>query len=215
MRINKFVAQATGVSRRQADTLISNGQIMINEKPATAGAQVTNADQVTLEGKILKPSRILTIMLNKPVGYVCSREGQGSPTIYDLLPSNYRDLKPVGRLDKDSSGLLLLTNDGDLALKLTHPRYSKEKIYLVELNKPLNKADQVQIAEGIILSDGVSQMQIDMMPKNTVKVTIREGRNRQIRRTFEALNYQVIKLHRQQIGGYRLGSLPAGQFSEV
>jgi pseudouridine synthase len=219
MRINKFIAQATGLSRRAADQAIESGRVQINQQPAQLGDTASSEDTVTLDGQpIAAPSRTTTIMLNKPFGYVCSRNGQGSETIYELLPAEFHALKPVGRLDKDSSGLLLLTNDGDLAEKLTHPRYAKEKIYQVKLNKNLSPADQIRLQRGIKLEDGPSVLRFKVLPNNdlpTYEVRLSEGRNRQIRRTFAALGYTVTKLHRTQFGPYQLGSLSAGTFSTI
>src|SRR5581483_8687429 len=129
MRLNRFVALATGTSRRHADVLIEQQRLRINDHLGQTGETVAANDTVTLDGQPLTLPATMTIMLNKPVGYVCSRQGQGSQTIYTLLPPELHHLKPVGRLDKDSSGLLLLTNDGQLANQLTHPSYRKEKVY--------------------------------------------------------------------------------------
>jgi pseudouridine synthase len=215
-RINKFVAQATGISRRQADKVILDGKVTVNGRLARIGDQISRDDSVGYNGQILQLPNTVTIMLNKPVGYVCSRNGQGNHTVYDLLPSQYLNLKPVGRLDKDSSGLLLLTNDGSLALSLTHPRYYKEKIYRISLDKPLMPGDLRQITgKGVNLSDGLSKFQIDNNGDQSWQITMHEGRNRQIRRTFEALGYSVKALHRLQIGQYRLGTLSTGEFHEV
>src|SRR3989344_3267629 len=150
MRINKYVALASGMSRRGADEAISDKRITVNGQVALTGQEVSKNDKVTLDNQPITPPKVLqTVVLNKPVGYVCSREGQGSKTIYDLLPPELYHLKPVGRLDKGSSGLLLLTNDGDLAHKLTHPSFQKEKVYKVTLNKPLTPYDIVKIREGV------------------------------------------------------------------
>lgn len=151
-------------------------------------------------------------MLNKPPGYVCSRAGQGSRTIYELLPSDYKILKPIGRLDKYSSGLLLLTNDGDLANELTHPRYAKTKVYDITLDKPLQPLHQQMINDrGLTLEDGLSKLSLLKLNNSTEwQVTMREGRNRQIRRTFEALGYGITKLHRTSFGSYILKELAPG-----
>ncbi|HET8991683.1 MAG TPA: pseudouridine synthase [Candidatus Saccharimonadales bacterium] len=216
VRINKFVAQTTGISRRQADQLIIEGKVLLNNRKALLGDQVSESDQVSYQGKKLIKTNHQTIVLNKPVGYVCSRNGQGSPTVYELLPPSLSSLKPIGRLDKDSSGLLLLTNDGNLALTLSHPRYAKLKVYLVSLDKPLMPGDAKQISgRGVVLSDGVSRLALEHIEDNSWKVIMHEGRNRQIRRTFEALGYRVIRLHRNQIGDYILGTLPSGKYKEV
>src|SRR5680860_37304 len=131
-RINQFIASQSGLSRRAADKLVEDGKILVNGKVATVGQQVADNDEVTSSDPGFEFSRLgnqtvtnVLIALNKPTGYVCSRKGQGSKTIYELLPGKYKSLKPVGRLDKDSSGLLLMTNNGQLANELTHPRYQK------------------------------------------------------------------------------------------
>ncbi len=219
MRLNKFLALATGMSRRAADKAIDWGRVTINGTQATAGQQVQPADTVELDGKALNaPDQTQTIMLNKPVGYICSRDGQGGKTIYDLLPPELHHLKPVGRLDKDSSGLLLLTNDGDLAHKLTHPSFQKIKKYNVALNKDLTEADFEKVTKrGVQLDDGPSRFDLESVNDQLKewKVAMTEGRNRQIRRTFQALGYSVTKLHRKQFGEYQLDKLPIGEFTTV
>jgi 23S rRNA pseudouridine2605 synthase len=217
MRVNKYVAAATGLSRRAADQAIEKGRVTVNGKKAQPGQEVNQTDEVRLDHKKLAgPSAVQTIMFNKPVGYVVSRDGQGSKTIYDLLPPDFHHLKPVGRLDKDSSGLLLLTNNGQLAQELTHPKYRKMKIYEVELDKPLTSADWQKITEvGVRLEDGVSRFELHRLEKNDgLKwvVTIYEGRNRQIRRSFAVLGYTVKRLHRSHFGDYFLGDLQPSDF---
>ena len=214
MRINKYVAQGTGLSRRAADKAIQEGRVVVNSDSVSLGDEVIESDTVALDGKIIKiESETTTIMLNKPFGYVCSRDGQGSQTIYDLLPEKYHKLKPVGRLDKDSSGLILLTNDGEFANQLMHPRYSKTKVYRVMLDKTLSPLHQQMISDhGIELSDGNSKLGLQKLDNDQEwQVTMSEGRNRQIRRTFEALGYNVTKLHRTQFGNYSLGDLKLGK----
>ena len=184
------------------------------------GALVHPDDAVTLDGKALSlPEETMTIMLNKPAGYVVSRDGQGSKTIYDLLPPELHNLKPIGRLDKDSSGLLLLTNDGNLAHQLTHPSFQKVKIYEVELDKPLEPLHRQMISDhGIALEDGVSKLQLERLEEGQDKkwrVTMHEGRNRQIRRTFAALGYTVTKLHRTHFGTYSLNHLSPGTYKAL
>lgn len=215
MRINKFVAQATGLSRRAADAAIAEGRVLLNGQSPYAGSQVADSDTVTLDGTKLTPAGTTrTILFHKPAGYVVSRNGQGSKTIYDLLPTMYHDLKPVGRLDKDSSGLLLLTNDGELANRLTHPRYAKIKIYEVTLSAPLSPLHRQMIDDyGITLEDGPSKLQLDRSVDGDDTawiVTMHEGRNRQIRRTFSALGYKVTRLHRTNFGPYALTTMQPG-----
>lgn len=219
MRLNQFIARASGISRRAADAAITEGRVSINGKPAELGHTLQSDDQVTLDDKPLVLATTQTIMLNKPVGYVCSRDGQGSRTIYDVLPPELHHLKPVGRLDKDSSGLLLLTNDGQLAQELTHPSFQKTKIYKIALNKSLEPLHRQMIEDkGIMLDDGPSKLQLERLSEtdnSNWKVIMSEGRNRQIRRTFEALGYNVVKLHRTQFGNYMLKGLRVSQYSQV
>lgn len=219
MRINKFVAQASGLSRRAADQAILDGRVTVNGQLASLGGTAEDTDVVTLDSQRITPAvKALTIMLNKPTDYVSSRQGQGSQTVYELLPSEYRSLKLVGRLDKDSSGLILLTNDGELANQLTHPRYAKTKIYNVTLDEPLAPLHQQIIHDtGVQLEDGRSQLSLEKLSNSGKewRITMREGRNRQIRRTFQALGYTVTKLHRTHFGTYTLGSLASAQYQAV
>ena len=158
-------------------------------------------------------------MLNKPENYVSSRKAQGDvPTLYELLPDEYKKLKTVGRLDKNSSGLILLTDDGDFAFSHTHPKFFKIKTYIITLDRALEPLHQQEISDfGIKLEDGPSKLFLTKLnDERTVwQVEMSEGRNRQIRRTFSALGYEVIKLHRIEFGEYRLGDLKAGEFKLV
>jgi 23S rRNA pseudouridine2605 synthase len=210
-RLNRFLALATGLSRRTADLAIGEGRVTINGQPAELGMSVGTGDTVTLDGRPVTARENFTLlMLHKPVGYVCSRVQQGkAPTIYDLLPSKYHQLKPVGRLDKDSSGLLLLTDDGALAQRLTHPSFEKQKEYQVVLDKPLAAADVARLTAGVTLADGPSRFHLTGSHAHWT-VTIHEGRNRQIRRTFAAVGYTVVGLHRTKFGPYPLGDLKRG-----
>ena len=220
IRLNKYLALHTGTSRRHADDLIAQGKITINSTPAIIGARINEGDQVAIEGQLLSPDTSLVyIALHKPVGYVCSRRRQGdNPTIYELLPPQYHSLKPVGRLDRDSSGLILLTNDGDFAQQMTHPRYYKIKQYDVSLDKPLEPLHQQMISDfGVTLEDGPSQLALERQTDDKLhwKVTMSEGRNRQIRRTFAALGYAVTDLHRTHFGLYELANLGEGKYQVI
>lgn len=237
MRINQYIAVATGISRRQADKLIQGRTVFINDIPAQLTDHVTTIDRVRIRQKLITlPLEHTTIMLNKPAGYVVSRNGQGSKTVYDLLPTEYQNLKPVGRLDKDSSGLLLLTDDGHLANRLTHPKYSKDKVYLVSLSHALAGKDFDAITKtGVNIGDKTkSTFRLEVkdaehlagkshsihdscfLPKTKDWIaTLQEGRNRQIRRTFAALGYTVTSLHRLTFGSYRLEDMQPGEFKKV
>lgn len=218
IRLNKFIATNTGLSRRSADESINNGSVTVNGKVAELGQLVKSGDIVKVDGALVGAKTKQLVLFNKPVGYVCSRNGQGSKTIYDLLPEELHTLKTIGRLDKESSGLLLLTNDGDLANRLSHPRYSKAKSYLIELDKPLQPLNQQMISDiGVTLDDGLSKLSLERInhQRTKWKVTMSEGRNRQIRRTFKALGYEVIGLHRTDFGTYRLGAIKPGTYQSV
>ena len=218
-RLNKFLAANMGISRREADDLIDAGLVAVNNNTAKLGARIEDNDIVMAKGRKITATKLLYLMMNKPPGYVSSRKKQGtSHTLYDLLPKKYRQLKTVGRLDKNSSGLILLTNDGDFAFKMTHPSFVKEKVYQVELDKKLNINDEKKINDiGIELPDGISRLGLRQIDKDRKKwqVTMHEGRNRQIRRTFAALNYEVITLHRIQFGKYSLDRLKTGEIKSI
>jgi pseudouridylate synthase len=218
-RLNKFVALALGVSRRQADELIEQGTVTVNDQPAKLGQRITTTDIIRYGNKPLTAQTHQLILLHKPVGYLCSRASQGGiPTIYELLPTNLHHLKPVGRLDKDSSGLILLTNDGDFAHQMTHPSFYKIKRYLVTLDQPLQPLHRQMINDfGVQLPDGPSRLTLERQHDGDDHrwiVQMSEGRNRQIRRTFAALGYTVIKLHRTDFGNYTLGDIKRGEFQE-
>ncbi len=216
MRINKYVASASGMSRRAADQAISWGRVTVNDVVVESGYIVQASDVVALDNHVITPASVSTILINKPAGYVVSRDGQGSKTIYDLLPDTLHHLKPIGRLDKDSSGLLLLTNDGDLVNELTHPSKQKNKVYQISLNTALQPLHRQMISDhGVVLDDGVSKLQLERESDGDDtrwKVTMHEGRNRQIRRTFWSLGYTVTGLHRTQFGQYLLGDLASGKY---
>lgn len=219
IRLNKYLAHVTGMSRREADEAINAGKVTINQRIARIGEIVhPDRDGVAINHQEIsaQPKHYTYLLLNKPVGYVCSRKKQGtSPTIYNLLPRAYHHLKVAGRLDKDSCGLLLLTDDGDTIFKLTHPKFNKEKAYEVGLNKPLKSVHKRMITDGIELEDGISKLQIAAIRRQTsvykkpnmYKITMHEGRNRQIRRTFKALGYTVTHLERTQFGAYKTQDL--------
>ena len=222
IRLNKFLAERLGLSRREADDAIARGAVLVNGNKAVLGARVDKNDKVCYNEKIVPFRADFTyIAFNKPIGYVCSRRAQGeTPTIYSLLPERLQKLKTVGRLDKDSSGLILLTNDGDFAFSMTHPKFYKEKIYEVELDRDLTPLHQQEISDyGVMLEDGVSKFTVvrdeNFAERRNFKVILAEGRNRQIRRTFAALGYRVTKLHRTQFGKYQLSGLEPGKWVEI
>lgn len=211
MRLNQFISSASLLSRRAADTAIAEGRVTVDGRPAQIGELVEATSVVTLDGTRLTPVDHQIVMLHKPTGYVCSTKRQGNnPTIYELLPPELHHLVSVGRLDKDSSGLLLLTNDGQLTNQLTHPRYGKTKRYRVTVTPQPSSELTRQLEAGVELEDGPSQMKAQLS-EGVLTLELGEGRNRQIRRTLAALGYQVRTLHRDRFGALELGDLPAGQ----
>ncbi len=218
-RLNKFLALHTGTSRREADNAIIAGRVSVDGQRAQLGQHITATQSVELDGKsVVQITNHTYIALHKPRGYVCSRKRQGeNPTIYELIPEQYHTLKPVGRLDRDSSGIILLTNDGDFAHRMTHPSFRKQKQYEVSVDHELQPLHRQMISEfGVMLEDGKSQFLISRQNEddssNNTDWIIRmgEGRNRQIRRTFAALGYAVTRLHRTQFGAYSLGDITEG-----
>ncbi len=220
LRLNKHLAFQLGISRREADTLIEQGRVSVDGQPAALGGRITPDSVILVDGKPLAERTHFTYLLfHKPVGYICSRRKQGEvETIYSLLPPEYHHLKPVGRLDKDSSGLLLLTDDGDFAQEMTHPRYYKQKTYEVVLDRDLEPLHQQMVNDfGVHLEDGPSKLTLMRMSdseRRSWQVVMSEGRNRQIRRTFAALGYEVTKLHRTHFGNYSLGDIKPGKLHE-
>lgn len=217
-RINRYLALQLGLSRREADELVAAGNVTVNGLTAHLGARVDSNDTVTVNGEtVVGTTSFVYIAFHKPIDYVCSRRRQGdTPTIYELLPEEYRALKPVGRLDKNSSGIILLTNDGTFAHQMTHPSFYKKKVYEVELDAPLQPLHRQMVSDfGVVLEDGKSQFELTRQHDDNDTawiVTMNEGRNRQIRRTFAALGYTVTKLHRTAFGSYSLGTIKVGEY---
>ena len=220
-RLNKFLALHLGISRREADSLIEQGSVTVNDTVASIGQRALSTDTIRVDDDIVShDTQSRYIALHKPVGYVCSRRAQGdNETVYALLPPDYHSLKLVGRLDKDSSGIILLTNDGDFAYQMTHPKFFKQKIYEVTLDQPMQPLHRQMISDrGISLEDGASQFELERLndgDDTAWRITMSEGRNRQIRRTFAALGYETIRLHRTRFGQYDLGTLAPGEMRLV
>lgn len=217
MRLNRYIALGTGLSRRQADDAITEGRVKVGNAVASLGVQTAENDIITLDGEpVTLPSELSYLILHKPTGYVTSRAQQGkASTIYALLPEEFHRLKPVGRLDRETSGILLLTDDGELAFELSHPSQNKTKCYEVVLDKSMAEADTEKLRLGIELEDGLSTFDtVDGKGKNWT-ITLHEGRNRQIRRTFSALGYEVKRLHRKSFGNLTLNELSVGEYKLI
>lgn len=225
MRLNKYIAHAGICSRREADELIAAGSVKVNGRVVTEmGYQVLPGDQVSYGGETLRSERLRYFLLNKPKGFITTTDDpQERRTVMMLMDGCCAErIYPVGRLDRATTGLLLFTNDGELAKKLTHPSTQVYKIYQVELNKPVTKEDMKRLLEGIELEDG--PMHVDdiqyaevggKVDKRVVGVQLHSGRNRIVRRLFEALGYEVHKLDRTVFAGLTKKDLPRGRWREL
>lgn len=220
MRINQYIASATGMSRRAADKEIEAGSVKLNGKRALLGDQVTDADKVTYKGNavVLSAAAHTTVMLNKPIGFVTSRKKDetNASTVMELLPKELQHLKPVGRLDKESGGLLLLTDDGDLLYKSTHPKFEIEKEYLVEFQERLTAIEFGLWQKGMRFSEGWAKADsIVHEVGNRYRVVIHQGMTRQIRRMAGKTGNAVTKLTRVRSGENVLGNLKVGAWKKI
>src|SRR5438477_5734978 len=215
MRLNRFLAAAGIGSRRQCDELIAAGRVTINGHVCTNfSAQPDERDHVKVDGKLVHLERTMTIALHKPAGFVSTRSDPNArDTIFDLLPPKFPRLFNIGRLDAQSEGLLLLTNDGDLAQQLTHPRFKIEKEYEVTLDRQWDGAHAPKLLRGIFLGGQRAKVErLHPIGTTRLRVVLRQGINQQIRRMFFAVGYEVKRLVRVRIGNLRLGDLPRGQW---
>jgi 23S rRNA pseudouridine2605 synthase len=218
IRLNKFISNSGVCSRREADNLISMGLVSVNGTTITElGYKVKPTDEVRYEGKRLKAEKPVYILLNKPKGFLTTTDDpQERHTVMQLISGACRErVYPVGRLDRNTTGLLLLTNDGDLADKLTHPSYNVKKIYKAELDKPITKADFEKVVEGVQLEEGRAvpdDVAIVSDDKKTIGIELHVGWNRIVRRIFETLGYEVVKLDRVVYAGLDKKDLPRGNW---
>ena len=219
MRLNRFIAHAGICSRREADTFIIAGSVEVNGKVVSEmGYKVLPGDSVKFDGRLLTPEKMEYVLLNKPKNFLTTTEDdKGRKTVMDLIRNASKSrLLPVGRLDRNTTGLLLFTNDGEMAARLTHPRYAVRKIYHVVLDRALKVSDLQQIEKGVDLDDGSISVDaisyIANATKREVGIEIHSGRNRIIRRIFEHLGYEVAKLDRVVFAGLTKKDLPRGQW---
>jgi 23S rRNA pseudouridine2605 synthase len=219
MRLNRFIAHAGICSRREADTFIIAGSVEVNGKIVSEmGYKVLPGDSVKFDGRLLTPEKMEYVLLNKPKNFLTTTEDdKGRKTVMDLIRNASKSrLLPVGRLDRNTTGLLLFTNDGEMAARLTHPRYAVRKIYHVVLDRALKVSDLQQIEKGVDLDDGSISVDaisyIANATKREVGIEIHSGRNRIIRRIFEHLGYEVAKLDRVMFAGLTKKDLPRGQW---
>ncbi len=222
VRLNKYIADAGICSRRNADMYISAGNVTVNgEVMTTLGYRVKPTDEVRFDGKLLSSEKKEYILLNKPKGFITTtNDEKGRKTVMDLVANatNVRIL-PVGRLDRATTGLLLLTNDGELTKKLTHPTHGVRKIYHVILDRKLDYKDFMKVQDGLELEDGLIEVDeisyVNDKPKNEIGIKIHSGRNRIVRRIFEHLGYQVEKLDRVVFAGLTKKDLPRGHWRRL
>lgn len=222
IRLHKYMAQCGVASRRKSEAMIKAGQVSVNGHVVTDMGTMIDpiSDKIEVNGRLLKPmQKKLYIALNKPEGYISTTKDQfGRPTVLDLVPdAAYHRLYPVGRLDYDTTGLILLTNDGDVAYKLMHPKHEVERIYIAGLRGIPDAHDIAAFENGLILDGRVTapagfEIIMAKAGRSIVKITLHEGRNRQVRRMCQAIGHPVLWLRREAIGQIKLGQLKPGQW---
>lgn len=220
VRLQKLLADAGVASRRASEKLITDGRVTVNGSVVDAlGFKVEpDAVVVAVDGQAVRVRRKVYVALNKPRGVVCTRsDPEGRPTVMDLLPREWGVLFPVGRLDRESEGLLFLTNDGHFSLQLTHPRYGVRKRYVAVIEGRMAESALGQFTAGIedegeILKAERVRLLASNNSHSTVEVELAQGRNREVRRLFAALGHEVVELRRTQVGPIRLGELPTGKW---
>ena len=219
MRINKYIAQSGIASRRKADELVLSGRVKVNGEVVTMlGFEIRTKDKVTVDNKPIRANNFLYYKFYKPTGCITTKDDEkGRKTIYDYLPSELQNLKPVGRLDKDSSGLLILTNDGDLIYELTHPSIKVSKVYRVKVDAKIKYEELEILAKGIELEKGkIAYCDSEILEQDSnstlLEITLYQGMNRQIRRMFEYLGHRVINLKRIRHATVDVIGLKRGQY---
>jgi 23S rRNA pseudouridine2605 synthase len=216
VRLNAFLARAGVASRRGADDLIKAGRVLVNGEPGQLNTFVGAGDTVEVDGRPVAPQRLAYLLLHKPAGVVTTaRDPHGRPTVVDLVPREPR-VVPVGRLDADTTGALLLTNDGELAHRLAHPRYEVEKLYEAEVDGRPSDDALARLRDGVVLEDGVtSPARVRRLAPSRVELAIHEGRKHQVKRMLEAVGHPVRRLHRSRYAGLELTGLEPGAWREL
>ena len=216
MRLNAYLARAGVASRRGADDLIRAGRVRVNGEPGELGTFIERGDVVELDGRRLEPEPLVYVLLHKPAGVVTTaRDPQGRPTVVGLV-GHERRVVPVGRLDADTTGALLLTNDGPLAHRLMHPRYEVDKVYEAEVEGEPSDEVLARVAEGVELEDGVTApAAVQRLGPSRIELTIHEGRKHQVKRMLEAVGHPVLRLHRREYAGLTLEGLAPGEWREL
>jgi|TARA_B100001175_G_scaffold305599_1_gene302826 pseudouridine synthase len=220
MRINKYLAKCGIGSRRKCDEYISSGKIKVDGKKITDFSFNVNDDSyVQFNNKLVNKLENVIFMLNKPRGYICTKnDNLGRKTIYDLLPDKF-DLFSIGRLDYDTTGILLVTNDGDLCYELTHPKFNVDKKYYVFTDKKISNSDILRIKKGIKLDNEILKANVKFLENINNgyfwDVVLTEGKNREIKRIFNFFDIKVLNLHRYEFSGLRMNGLKEGKFKKI
>ncbi len=216
MRLNAFLARAGVASRRHADELIKAGRVTVNGQPGQLNTDVGAHDVVEVDGRRVARQRLAYVLLHKPAGVVTTaRDPRGRSTVVDLVPHEPR-VVPVGRLDADTTGALLLTNDGPLAHRLAHPRYGVEKVYEVDVEGELSEEELRRLAEGVDLDEGrTAPARVRVLPRGKLELTLHEGRKHQVKRMCTAVGHPVRRLHRSAYAGLTLEGLEPGRWREL
>jgi 23S rRNA pseudouridine2605 synthase len=216
VRLNAYLARAGVASRRRADELIKAGRVRVNGEPGQLNTFIEHGDRVEVDGRAVAPQRLAYVLLNKPAGTVTTaRDPQGRPTVVDLVDLPER-IVPVGRLDADTTGALLLTNDGPLVHRLAHPRYGVEKVYEVEVEGEPDERALARLREGLDLDDGrTAPAKARPIGPSKLELVLHEGRNRQVKRMCEAVGHPVRRLHRSAYAGLTLEGLEPGRWREL
>lgn len=222
IRLNKYLSNAGVCSRREADVLIQTGVVTVNGEVITElGFKIKPDDVVQYDGETINAEKKRYVLLNKPKGFITTMDDpRGRKTVMSLVKKACRErIYPVGRLDRETTGLLLFTNDGDMAKKLTHPRYQARKIYHVETDKPIKKEDLAKLLSGVVLEDGKTSCDkaayVDGGTDHEAGVELHSGKNRVVRRLFEALGYKVVRLDRVQFASLTKKDLPRGMYRHL
>jgi len=217
MRLNAYLARAGIASRRGSDDLIKAGRVRVNDLPGELNTYVHSGDRVEVDGEEVTPQGLRYVLLNKPVGTVTTvRDPQGRPTVVQLVEDIPERVVPVGRLDADTTGALLLTNDGPLAHRLAHPRYGVEKVYEADVEGEPDDAALEQLAAGVELDDGLTAPAIvRRLGPAKLELTLHEGRKHQVKRMCEAVGHPVLRLHRSRYAGLTVEGLEPGAWREL
>jgi 23S rRNA pseudouridine2605 synthase len=217
VRLNAYLARAGIASRRGSDDLIKEGRVKVNDEPGQLNTYVHAGDRVEVDGEPVAAQQLTYVLLNKPAGTVTTaRDPQGRPTVVQLVENVPERIVPVGRLDADTTGALLLTNDGALAHRLAHPRYGVDKVYEVDVEGEPDEQALEQLAAGVELDDGLTApAEVRLLAPSRLELTLHEGRKHQVKRMCEAVGHPVRRLHRSRYAGLTLGGLERGRWREL